>query len=32
MSMPHNADYVRGTTLTVDGGRLAVRSARPIGR
>jgi NAD(P)-dependent dehydrogenase (short-subunit alcohol dehydrogenase family) len=26
------ADYVHGTTLTVDGGRLAVRSARPIGR
>jgi NAD(P)-dependent dehydrogenase (short-subunit alcohol dehydrogenase family) len=26
------ADYVHGTTLTVDGERLAVRSARPIGR
>jgi DNA-binding transcriptional LysR family regulator len=32
MSMPQYADYVHGTTLTVDGGRLAVRSAGPIGR
>jgi hypothetical protein len=26
------ADCVHGTTPAVDGGRLAVRSARPIGR
>jgi hypothetical protein len=32
MSMPQNADYVHGTTLTVDHGRLAIRSAGRIGR